>query len=282
MRKLSRRSLAASAATLPALVVPASATAIAGASGHPDSRLLELERQIVALDVATTEAGVPWDESEDAMFAWEQRNPAPKEKKTERPKLEPDPDLDRALARYGDQISKTVRDLLPILMESSADSKLATAEYERELSRWNERRSAASVNCRYEKREHEFERLIEEADACSATAARICNVRRVACGLSQATNSTPESIIVAMNATFRERRHRWGFFLHVESTPGTAQITSNLLNRSRRGAGRPTVAGHHHRRPARSAPQSYFAGGGGGGRCLMLSNASLILVASNG
>ena len=213
------------------------------------------------------------------MFAWERRNAEPKEKKTEPPKLGPDPDLERALAKYGDQISRTVRDILPILMEPS-DTK-ATAEYERELSRWNERRCAASVNCRYEEREHEFERLIDQADARSATAARICNVRRVACGLSQATNSTPESIIVAINATFRESA-TGGLFLHVESTPGTAQITSNLLNRSRRGAGRPTVAGHHHRRPARSAPQSYFAGGGGGGRCLMLVECELILVASNG
>jgi hypothetical protein len=172
MRKLSRRSLVASAATLPALVVPA-ATAIAGVSGHPDSRLLDLERQIAAFDAATTEAGIPWDEAEEAMFTWEQRNPQPKEKKTERPKLGPDPDLERALAKYGDQASKMVRDLLPVLMEPSADSKLATVEYERELSRWNERRCAASVNCRYEERKDEFERFIDEADALRDEAADI-------------------------------------------------------------------------------------------------------------
>jgi hypothetical protein len=52
-------------------------------------------------------------------------------------------------------------------------------------------------------------RAVEEAvraRSCSATAARMWSVRRVACGLSQATNSTPESIMVAMNATFRESR----------------------------------------------------------------------------
>jgi hypothetical protein len=42
--------------------------------------------------------------------------------------------------------------------------------------------------------------------SCSATAARMWSVRRVACGLSQATNSTPASIMVAMNATLRESR----------------------------------------------------------------------------
>ena len=42
--------------------------------------------------------------------------------------------------------------------------------------------------------------------SCSATAARMCRVRRVAWGLSQATNSTPESIMVAMKATLRESR----------------------------------------------------------------------------
>ena len=100
MRKLSRRSLVASAATLPALVIPAaSATAIASASGHPDGRLPELERRIVALDAASTEAGVPWDEAEHTMFAWERRNPESKEKKSEPPKLGPDPDLERALAK---------------------------------------------------------------------------------------------------------------------------------------------------------------------------------------
>ena len=118
MRKLSRRSLVASAATLPALVVPAaSATAIATASGDPDSRLLELERRIVALDAASTETGVPWNEAEDTMFAWKRRNPEPKEKETEPPKLGPDPDLERALDKYGDRISRKVRDILSILME---------------------------------------------------------------------------------------------------------------------------------------------------------------------
>jgi hypothetical protein len=172
MRKLSRRSLVASAATLSALVVPASATAIASATGHPDSRLLELERRIVAVDAASIEAGVQWDESEHAMFAWERCNPDPKEKKTERPKLEPDPDLERALDKYGDQISRTVRDILPILMEPSADTKVS-AEYERELSSWNERRCAASVNCRYEERKDEFDRLIDQADALREEASGI-------------------------------------------------------------------------------------------------------------
>ena len=81
MRKLSRRSLVASAATLPALIVPA---APAIASSHPDSRLLELERRIVALDAASTEAGVPWDEAEEAMFAWERRNPSRRKRKPNR------------------------------------------------------------------------------------------------------------------------------------------------------------------------------------------------------
>jgi hypothetical protein len=173
MRKLSRRSLVASAATLPALVVPAaSATAIASASGHPDSRLLELERRILALDAASTEAGVPWDEAEHAMFEWERCNPEPKETETEPPKLGPDPDLERALDKYGDQISRKVRDILSILMEPSADTKVS-AEYERELSRWNERRCAASVDCRYDERKHEFERLIDQADALREEAAGI-------------------------------------------------------------------------------------------------------------
>jgi hypothetical protein len=153
------------------MVVPASATAIA--FGHADSRLLELERQIAALDAATAKAGIPWDEAEDAMFAWKRRNPEPKEKKTERPNLGPDPDLERALAKYGDRANKTVRDLLPVLMEPSADSILAAAEYEMELSRWNERLSAASVTCHYEERKGEFERLIEEADALREEAAGI-------------------------------------------------------------------------------------------------------------
>ena len=172
MRKLSRRSLVASAVTLPALVIPA-ATAVASASGHPDSRLLELERRIVALDAATTEAGVPWDEAEHAMIAWKQSNPEPKKKKTEPLRLGLDPELESALAKYGDRISRTVRDILPILMEPSADTKLASAEYERELSRWNERRCAASVNCRYDERKHEFERLIGQADALREEAAGI-------------------------------------------------------------------------------------------------------------
>jgi hypothetical protein len=172
MRELSRRSLVASAATLPALVVPASATAIVSTSRHPDSRLLELERRIVALDAASTEAGVPWDEAEHAMFAWERSNPEPNEKKAERPKLRPDPDLERALAKYGDRITRTVRDILPILMEPTADTRVS-AEYERELSSWNERRCAASVNCRYEERKDEFERLIAEADALREEAAGI-------------------------------------------------------------------------------------------------------------
>jgi hypothetical protein len=171
MRKLSRRSLVASAAMLPAMVVPASATAIA--FGHPDSRLLELEHQIAALDAASIEAGVLWDEAEHAMFEWKNRHPEPEEKKAERPNLEPDPDLERALAKYGDRVSKNVRNLLPVLMEPSADSKLATVAYERELSSWNERRCTASVNCRYEERKGEFERLIEEADALREEAAAI-------------------------------------------------------------------------------------------------------------
>jgi hypothetical protein len=107
------------------------------------------------------------------MFAWKRRNPEPKEKKTERPNLGTDPDLERALAKYGDRANKTVRDLLPVLMEPSADSILAAAEYEMELSRWNERLSAASVNCRCEERKGEFERLIEEADALRDEAAAI-------------------------------------------------------------------------------------------------------------
>ena len=41
--------------------------------------------------------------------------------------------------------------------------------------------------------------------SCSATAARICRVSRVAWGLSQATNSTPASVMAAMNATLRDR-----------------------------------------------------------------------------
>ncbi|MGC1358372.1 MAG: hypothetical protein WA851_21735 [Xanthobacteraceae bacterium] len=97
--------------------------------------------------------------------------PKPKEKKTEPPKLGSDPDLERALAKYGDRISRTVRDILPILMEPS-DTK-ASVEYERELSHWNERRCAASVNCRYEERKHEFERLIDQADALREEAAGI-------------------------------------------------------------------------------------------------------------
>ena len=123
------------------------------------------------LEQLCEKAGVYWDESEHAMFAWERRNAEPKKKKTEPPKLGPDPDLERALAKYGDQISRTVRDILPILMEPS-DTK-ASAEYERELSRWNERRCAASVNCRYEERKHEFERLIDQADALREEAAGI-------------------------------------------------------------------------------------------------------------
>jgi hypothetical protein len=172
MCKLSRRSLVASAATLPALVVPASATVMPSASGHPDSRLLELERRIVALDAATIQAGIPWDEAEHAMFAWERCNPEPKEKKTEPLKLGHDPDLERAIATYGDQISKTIRDILPILMEPSADTEVS-AEYQRELSSWNERRCAASVNCRYEERKDKFERLIAQADALREAAAGI-------------------------------------------------------------------------------------------------------------
>ena len=65
----------------------------------------------------------------------------------------------------------TVRDILAILMEPK-DTKVS-AEYERELSRWNERRSAASANCRYEEHKHEFERLIDEADALREEAAGI-------------------------------------------------------------------------------------------------------------
>jgi hypothetical protein len=42
--------------------------------------------------------------------------------------------------------------------------------------------------------------------SCSATAARMCSVSRVACGLSTATNSTPESISAAMKAKLRESR----------------------------------------------------------------------------
>jgi hypothetical protein len=41
--------------------------------------------------------------------------------------------------------------------------------------------------------------------SCSATA-RICTVSLLACGLYTATNSTPLSIDVAMNATLRDRR----------------------------------------------------------------------------
>jgi hypothetical protein len=106
------------------------------------------------------------------MFAWERCNPEPKVKKTEPQKLGPDPDLERALAKYGDQISRTIRDILPILMEPSADTK-AGAEYVRELSSWNERRCAASVSCRYEERKDEFDRLIAQADALREEAAGI-------------------------------------------------------------------------------------------------------------
>ena len=42
--------------------------------------------------------------------------------------------------------------------------------------------------------------------SCSATAARMCIVSLVACGLSQATKSTPESISDEMNATLRANR----------------------------------------------------------------------------
>ena len=45
--------------------------------------------------------------------------------------------------------------------------------------------------------------------SCSATAARMCRVSRVACGLSQATNSTPASIMAAMKATLRDSLVLW-------------------------------------------------------------------------
>lgn len=94
---------------------------------HAPAILLELERQIVALDAAAIEAGAIWDESQHVMFAWERRNPELKEKKTARPKLGPDPDVERDLCKYGDRISRLVRDILPTLMETSADRQ-ASAE----------------------------------------------------------------------------------------------------------------------------------------------------------
>jgi hypothetical protein len=42
--------------------------------------------------------------------------------------------------------------------------------------------------------------------SCCATAARICTVNLLACGLSTAMNSTPESINAAMNARLRDNR----------------------------------------------------------------------------
>jgi hypothetical protein len=42
--------------------------------------------------------------------------------------------------------------------------------------------------------------------SCCATAARICTVSLFACGLSTATNSTPDSISVAMYAKLRLSR----------------------------------------------------------------------------
>ena len=116
MRKLSRRSLVASAATLPALVVPAaSATAIATASGHPDSRLLELERQIVALDAASHRGrGISFGmKTRGGDVCVGAANPRAEGKENRTAKPEPDPDLERALAKYGDRISRTVRDILP-------------------------------------------------------------------------------------------------------------------------------------------------------------------------
>src|SRR5262249_37565586 len=57
--------------------------------------------------------------------------------------------------------------------------------------------------------------------SCCATAARMWIVSLLACGLSTATNSTPESIRVAMNARFRDRRSSFAItslarcFLHA-------------------------------------------------------------------
>jgi hypothetical protein len=164
MSALNRRSILAGAAAAPIAALAGNAIA---APTSTDSRLLELECQAAAAETAAKEAGSIFCRAEKAMFAWERRNPKPKVRNFNIGKVCWDgPGIlvsgSEAYARYWKLVD-----------EANADSTAALNEHSEAVKRWEERRSTARANCRYDELEVFYEGLIDRADAFRDEAASI-------------------------------------------------------------------------------------------------------------
>jgi hypothetical protein len=168
MSHLNRRAVVTGATALPALALPAVFSPARADFGPADKRLFELEREIAIADAHADAAGLIHTESEDAMFEWERRNPKPAMPKIQDVSEEARDDWIRKMLAVSNPNEFCKKNPSP-----SVRSRKILAEHRKAVSQWEKRRGVALSNCRFEEREVEFERLIEQADALRYEAARI-------------------------------------------------------------------------------------------------------------